>query len=82
MRNLLKRLLKKSSKPPAIQIKTKEKKKIQRRILAGTIIVIILTLIGFIFIPRWMKIQKARNEWITEIQKLADDKLYSLNKSI
>ena len=44
----------------------------KRRIIAGIVPVFILVVLAILFVPKWRNKQKALNEWIPEIQKMAE----------
>ncbi|HEY6979053.1 MAG TPA: SUMF1/EgtB/PvdO family nonheme iron enzyme, partial [Chitinophagaceae bacterium] len=43
----------------------------KRKIITWLVPAFILAVLSILFVPRWMKIQTARNKWIPEIQKMA-----------
>jgi hypothetical protein len=64
-----------------IKARDKEEKKypwyirsnvLKRKIIIWVIPVLILVVLAILFIPQWIKKQKARNEWIPEIQKMVE----------
>jgi len=59
----------------------REKKFITPQLITWLSIIAVVAAAGFLFIPQWMKTQKARNEWIPEIQKIADSNFLPSTKA-
>ncbi len=47
-------------------------KNFRKKIIKIAMPVVVLGIAGFLFIPRWRNIQRARNEWIPEIQNMVE----------
>lgn len=54
----------------------------KRKIIAWIVPVFILVALAVLFVPRWIKKQKARSEWIPEIQKLAEANFLARTKAL
>ena len=51
----------------------RSRKKIIRQTVVLAFSLLTLGLVGFLYVPRWLNTQKARTEWLPEIQKLVND---------